>query len=77
MIILGTMGQFVYPDAPRYLAKNGRLDEAVTALQYIGSANNVDSKMLETSYIESIITEEGGDSEERQALLNDAEEPDS
>lgn len=57
MIVVGTLAQVFYPEGPRYLVKRDRLDEAVTVIQGIGSANGIDSSRLEKSRISTLLSE--------------------
>ena len=53
MIIAGTLAQMFYPEAPRYLVKRDKWDQAVKTVQHIAASN---SKRLDASFIESMLT---------------------
>lgn len=58
MLIIGTIAQVFYPEAPRYLVKSDRIEEAVIVLQGIAAANGVDFEKVSKSRIESVLAME-------------------
>ena len=55
MVLVGTIAIIFYPEAPRYLVKSGRIDEAVATIQRIASINGVESNSFEKASIESAL----------------------
>ena len=56
MLIIGTIALVFYPEAPRYLVKSDRIEEAVIVLQGIAAANGVDDfEKVSKSRIESVL----------------------
>lgn len=55
MVAVGTLALLFYPEAPRYLIKTERLDEAVKVLRSIANSNGVSEKHLDLSCIQSMM----------------------
>ena len=51
MLVVGTIALFFYPEAPRFLIKSHRIDQAITVLQSIAAANDVDSVKVSKGHI--------------------------